>query len=73
MDRFEYGKLVDGELQYPPKEIEVSGMKVVGFTEDFLISQGYKKIVVSNPPDDGQDHIQTYTETDVITVTWRAV
>ena len=72
MNRFEYGKLVNGELQYPPKEIEVNGMKVVGFTEDFLLSQGYKKIVMPNPPEeDGLDHSQTYVETEnTIVIEW---
>ena len=72
MNRFSYGKIIDGELQYPPSEFEENGFIIVGFTEDFILQHGYKKIVQTEPPDDGKECIPVYTETkDAITVTWK--
>lgn len=63
MNRFNYGKLIDGQLQYPPLEFHENGMIIVGFTEDFILQHGYKKIVQTEPPaEDG--YTPTYTLTD---------
>ena len=43
MNRFNYGKLVNGQLEYPPAEFHENGMSIVGFTEDFILQHGYKK------------------------------
>ena len=72
MNRFEYGKVVNGNIEYPPAEFHENGMTIVGFTEDFILNHGYKKIVQSDPPDDGKEYIPVYTETENdITVSWK--
>ena len=72
MNRFSYGKLIDGQLQYPPAEFHENGMSIVGFTEDFILQHGYKKIVQSDPSDNGMEYIPVYAETkDAITLTWK--
>ena len=64
MNRFSYGKIIDGELQYPPSEFEENGFIIVGFTEDFILSHGYKKIITSDIPDETKQYKSVYTETD---------
>ena len=72
MNRFNYGKLIDGQLQYPPAEFHENGMSIVGFTEDFILQHGYKKIVQTEPPDNGMEYTPVYAETkDAITLTWK--
>lgn len=72
MNRFNYGKIADGNIEYPPAEFKENGMIIVGFTEDFILQHGYKKIVQTEPPDDGKEYIPVYTETkDAITLTWK--
>ena len=70
MNRFNYAKLVDGTLSYPPAEFKENGMIIVGFTEYFILQHGYKKIVQLDAPDDEKEYTPIYTETDVITITW---
>ena len=64
MNRFSYGKIIDGELQYPPSEFEENGFIIVGFTEEFILSHGYKKIITSDIPDETKQYKSVYTETD---------
>ena len=72
MNRFEYGKVVNGNIEYPPAEFKENGMIIVGFTEDFILQHGYKNIVQSDPPDEEKEYIPVYTETkDAITLTWK--
>ena len=71
MNRFEYGKVVNGNIEYPPAEFHEDGMSIVGFTEDFLLQHGYKKIVYSDCPEDGTAYDATYTDNgDSIVQTW---
>ena len=72
MSRFEYGKVVNGNIEYPPAEFHENGMSIVGFTEDFILQHGYKNIVQSDPPDNGMEYTPVYAETkDAITLTWK--
>ena len=64
MNRLYYGKLVDGNIEYPPAEFKENGMIIVGFTEDFILSHGYKKIITSDIPDETKQYKPVYTETD---------
>ena len=64
MNRLDYGKLVDGNFEYPPLEFHENGMIIVGFTEDFILSHGYKKIITSDIPDETKQYKSVYTETD---------
>ena len=71
MNRFNYAKLVDGTLSYPPAEFKENGMIIVGFTEDFILQHGYKNIVQSDPPDDEKEYTPIYSETEnEIKVSW---
>ena len=72
MNRFEYGKVVNGNIEYPPAEFHENGMSIVGFTEEFILQHGYKKIVQSDPPaEDGTAYDATYTDNgDSIVQTW---
>ena len=38
INRNDYGKLIDGQLEYPPAEFHENGMSIVGFTEDFIFA-----------------------------------
>ena len=70
MNRFNYGKLIDGQLQYPPLEFHENGMSIVGFTEEFILQHGYKKIVQSDPPAE-EGYEPTYTLVgNIITQSW---
>lgn len=72
MNRFEYGKVVNGNIEYPPAEFKENGMIIVGFTEDFILQHGYKKIVQSDPPDEEKEYSPVYTEDEnTITVSWK--
>ena len=64
MNRFEYGKVVNGNIEYPPAEFKENGMIIVGFTEEFILSHGYKKIIKSDIPDETKQYKSVYTETD---------
>ena len=71
MNRFEYGKVVNGNIEYPPAEFHENGMSIVGFTEDFILQHGYKNIVQSDPPDDEKEYTPIYSETEnEIKVSW---
>ena len=71
MNRFSYGKLVDGQLEYPPDEFYENDMVIVGFTADFLLAHGYKPVVYSDCPEDGTVYDATYTDNgDSIVQTW---
>ena len=71
MNRFSYGKLVDGNLEYPPAEFHENGMAIVGFTEEFILQHGYKKIVQTEPPDETNPYEPVYTDNgDSIVQTW---
>ena len=64
INRNDYGKLIDGQLEYPPAEFHENGMSIVGFTEEFILSHGYKKIITSDVPDETKLYKPAYTETD---------
>ena len=74
MNRFNYGKLVDGKLEYPPAEFHENGMSIVGFTEDFILQHGYKKIVQLDIPDETKQYNPVYTETETnIIQSWKEI
>ena len=68
--RFDYGKIVNGELVNPDGAYVENGNVTIGYDETFLIARGWKKIVMTIPPMDDLEHDPIYTETDVITITW---
>ena len=71
INKKDYGKLVNGQIEYPPLEFHENGTNIVGFTEDFILQHGYKKIVQSDPPDDEKEYTPIYSETEnEIKVSW---
>ena len=69
-----FGKIIDGNLTYPPHRIVLDGMQIFNPTETQLISVGYKLIVETDMPDDapeGQHYEAQYTDGETqITQSW---
>ena len=42
---YNYGKLIDGRIEYAPYPIRIDGYDVYGATEGQYLSKGYKKVV----------------------------
>ena len=68
------GKIIDGNLTYPPHRIVLDGMQIFNPTETQLVSAGYKPIVEIDMPDDapeGQHYEAQYTDGETqITQSW---
>ena len=68
------GKIIDGQLTYPPHRIVLSGMQIFNPTETQLISAGYKPIIETDMPDDapdGQHYEAQYADKETqITQSW---
>ena len=69
------GKIINGQLTYPPHRIILNGMQIFNPTEDQLIQVGYKPITETPVPDEpapeGQHYESKYTDAgDTITQSW---
>lgn len=69
------GKIIDGNLTYPPHKIVLLGMQIFNPTEEQLIQDGYKPIIETAMPEDpapeGQHYEAQYTDSgDTITQSW---
>ena len=68
------GKIINGQLTYPPHRIVLSGMQIFNPTETQLISDRYKPIIETDMPDDapeGQHYEAQYTDGETeITQSW---
>lgn len=68
------GKIINGQLTYPPHRIVLDGMQIFNPTETQLISAGYKPIIETDMPDDapeGQHYEAQYTDGETqITQSW---
>ena len=68
------GKIINGQLTYPPHRIILNGMQIFNPTETQLISAGYKPIIETDMPDDapgGQHYEAQYTDGETqITQNW---
>ena len=69
------GKIINGQLTYPPKRIILNGMQIFNPTDDQLIQVGYKTITETPMPEDpapeGQHYEAQYTDDgDTITQSW---
>lgn len=69
------GKIIDGNLTYPPHKIALLGMQIFNPTEEQLIQDGYKPITETampeDPAPDGQHYEAQYTDSgDTITQSW---
>ena len=69
------GKIIDGNLTYPPHRIVLNGMQIFNPTEEQLIQDGYKIITETPMPEDqppeGQHYEAQYTDSgDSITQSW---
>lgn len=49
------GKIIDGNLTYPPHRIVLDGTQIFNPAEDQLISAGYKEIQETPMPDDAPE------------------
>lgn len=68
----DYGKLANGQIEYPPLIFVENGNSTIWYDEEFLLNHGYKKIVQTEPPDNGMEYTPVYAETkDAITLTWK--
>ena len=68
------GKIINGQLTYPPHRIVLDGMQIFNPTETQLVSAGYKPIIETDMPDDapeGQHYEAQYTDAgDTIMQSW---
>ena len=68
------GKIINGQLTYPPHRIILNGMQIFNPTETQLVSAGYKPIIETDMPDDapdGQHYEAQYTDGETeITQSW---
>lgn len=69
------GKIIDGNLTYPPHRIVLNGMQIFNPTEEQLMQDGYKAITKTPMPDDpapeGQHYEAQYTDSgDSTTQSW---
>lgn len=69
------GKIIDGQLTYPPNRIVLNGMQIFNPTTDQLSQVGYKPITETAMPEDpapeGQHYEAQYTDAgDTITQSW---
>lgn len=69
------GKIIDGNLTYPPYKIVLLGMQIFNPNEEQLSQVGYKPIIETAMPEDpapeGQHYEAQYTDSgDTITQSW---
>ena len=69
------GKIIDGNLTYPPHKIVLLGMQIFNPTEEQLIQDGYKPItetpIPEEPAPEGQHYEAQYTDGETqITQSW---
>ena len=69
------GKIMNGQLIYPPNRIVLNGMQIFNPTEEQLMQVGYKTITETPMPEDpapeGQHYEAQYTDSgDTITQSW---
>lgn len=69
------GKIIDGNLTYPPHKIVLLGMQIFNPTEEQLSQVGYKPIIETVMPEDpapeGQHYEAQHTDSgDTITQSW---
>lgn len=68
------GKIINGNLTYPPHRIVLDGMQIFNPAEDQLLSAGYKEIQETPMPEDapeGQHYEEQYMDSgDTITQSW---
>ena len=66
-----YAKLVDGQPVYAPYKIEKDGIWYIPYPEEMMIEDGYKVVIDTPYPTDGNIYTHSWTETDTaITGVW---
>ena len=74
MNRLYYGKLANGQIEYPPLIFVENGDSTIWYDEAFLLAHGYKKIVASNPPDETNPYEPVYTDNGTnIVQSWKLI
>ena len=67
----DYGKLANGQIEYPLEIFVENGNSTIWYDEAFLLAQGYKPVVYSDCPEDVTAYDATYTDNgDSIVQTW---
>lgn len=69
------GKIINGQLTYPPHRLVLDGMQIFNPTEEQLSQAGYKPItetaIPEEPAPEGQHYEAQYTDSgDTITQSW---
>lgn len=76
MKNMQFGKLVDGAVQYAPMPLVIDGRKVFTNREDIYLAQGYKKIVRTAEPEPVEGFVWTFqwVESDTeISMVWEKI
>lgn len=72
-----FAKLSEGALRWAPNPIKINNTWIGNPTPEILITQGYKQVILSNPPEPitetgWWDMVWTETETEILQDwTWR--
>jgi hypothetical protein len=64
-----YAKIINGEYIEAPYEKD--GVYNYNINYPLLELDGWKRVVFTPKPNDGENYIEDYTETNVITVNWK--
>lgn len=69
------GKIINGNLTYPPHRIVLDGMQIFNPTDEQLMQDGWKTIIETDMPEEpspeGQHYEAQYTDSgDTITQSW---
>lgn len=66
-----YVKIIDNNLEYAPKEIEIDKKRIINPNESMLLELGYKPFKNTFYPNDGKHYKQSYVENENdITLIW---
>ncbi len=74
-----YAKFLnEREIELAPAELLINARKYVGFTQEFMASQGYKPVMHTFPQHtsnavDEEEYELVYTDGEVIRQEWRKV
>ena len=58
-----YARIInDGaDIELAPDEFEENGMKICGFTPDFMLARGWYLVIYSTPADEEHEYKASYT------------
>lgn len=56
-------KLVDGVLNYSPKQVKINNIDYIPPTDEWLNNNGYKEVEYTEPPQDDNQYTSSWKET----------